>query len=190
MHLYSSDWALRHTLHPRIYLWFLWWIWPGASLWEGEAARLCCGCPALHTWTGLLAGPCRRQWQTLQDETKTRVIWDKYKKTAIIYYNTSFNANNLFFLSTECSYITLNWMVCILSLPEKNKNSVWHFRLMDTLSGSVQRNQTQRVQKMLVQKGTYFKYFTQQCDTQLTKEKHEYQLNFNTGGICVLDRAM
>lgn len=64
---------------------------------------------------------------------------------------------------------------------------------MDTLSGSVQRNQrlsSQRVQKMYVQKGTYFKHFTKQCDTQLTKEKHEYQLNFNTGGIGVLDRAM
>lgn len=56
------------TPPPWLHLWFLWWIWPGASLWEGEAAHLCCGCPALHTWTGWQAGPCKKRWQTLQDK--------------------------------------------------------------------------------------------------------------------------
>lgn len=70
IHLFNSD-----VLPPPLFahLWFLWWIWPGVSLWEGEAVHLCCGCPALHTWTGWQAGPCRRRWQTLQD--KAKITW-------------------------------------------------------------------------------------------------------------------
>lgn len=80
---------------PDTYLWFLWWIWPGVSLWEGEAARLCCGCPALHTWTGWLAEPCRRQWQILQD--KARMSHLRHKKImftkCFTYYKSSNNKN-------------------------------------------------------------------------------------------------
>lgn len=59
------------------YLWSLWWTWPCGSQREGVAARQCCECRGPHTWTGSLAGLCRKLWLTLKWCRTRWKIWSR-----------------------------------------------------------------------------------------------------------------
>lgn len=116
--------------NSHLHLWFLWWIWPGASPWEGEAARQCCGCPTLRTWTEWLAGPCRRRWQRLQDKARTRVIQDK--KTTRLKHSSNVLPLAAMTLKLKLDCIHVECLPGEKKWTETVYFSVWHCGLMET----------------------------------------------------------